>query len=53
MTTSDLDNLTRLYATNEELFQSGIITKREYNRNKRLIGDRVVFVLSQTVEVTL
>ena len=53
MTTTDLDNLTRLFTTNEDLFKTGVISKREYNRNKKLISERVIFMLSQIAEVTL
>lgn len=47
---TELENLQRLAKNNQDLFDSGVITKREYNRNTRLIGNRAVALLSADIE---
>lgn len=36
-----ITSLVRLLMTNAELFEDGVISKGHYNRNKKLINDRI------------
>jgi hypothetical protein len=38
---TEVGNLVRLLQTNAELFEDGVISKKHYNRNKKLINDRI------------
>ena len=38
---TEVASLVRLLQTNAELFEDGVISKKHYNRNKKLINERV------------
>lgn len=38
---TEVGNLIRLLETNAELLQDGVISKKHYNRNKKLINERI------------
>lgn len=38
----EVDSLVRLLITNHELLNDGVISKKHYARNKKLINDRIV-----------
>lgn len=38
---NEVKNLSRLLKTNVELFEDGVISKKHYNRNNKLINERI------------
>lgn len=38
---TELENLGRLLKTNVELLETGVISKKHYNHNKKIIADRI------------
>jgi hypothetical protein len=38
---TEVASLVRLLQTNAELFEDGVISKKHYNRNKKLINERI------------
>ena len=38
---TEVASLVRLLQTNAELFEDGVISKKHYNRNRKLINERV------------
>jgi hypothetical protein len=49
-TQTEVDNLARLAKTNVELRNDGIISKSEFRRNARLIGQRLVALMESQIE---
>lgn len=54
MTTVDIDteleNLGKLLKTNVELLEEGVISKKHYNRNKKIIGERIATLADTFLE---
>lgn len=48
---TELANLGRLLKTNVELLEEGVISKGHYNRNKKIISDRIATLTDTFVKV--
>ena len=48
---TEVASLVRLLQTNAELFEDGVISKKHYNRNKKLINERVTTLVDTFLEV--
>lgn len=46
----ELKNLARLARTNEELLECGVISKKEYAKNRRILADRTVALFTKEIE---
>lgn len=47
----EVASLVRLLQTNAELFEDGVISKKHYNRNKKLINERITTLVDTFIEV--
>lgn len=47
---TELANLSRLLKTNFELLEDGVISKRHYNRNKKLINERYMTLVDTFIK---